>query len=464
MRTLGVPQLARRTLAAPLVLVLALAAACGEASVPEPSPYTGAEATAVASGCVARFDCPGDAEELAAEAAAVGLAAAWRLGTESYAPFYSDLHPRYAHDPEGAEPTPVPGRPSSDGWRAVSSHQHSAPGGETPWASGVKHIIADGDSKGFDFALITDHNTIGAWFIKEFVTQGRTTPLRGEEWTSKLGHATLFDFSATTAADVFNPCDHNGATCADAESERQTLVRQVHARGGLVIINHPVLATYAWPGTLAGADGAEIGPTISNLPANESIDWWVRQIEAWLAEDLRGVASPQPLLTAWGGSDYHYLRPKPAPEEDAPCNLLYAPEGTIASIKEAVRARHNQVIYEAHGPQVFLGVDLGGGGEFNDFMAGDFVAAPVGTAFDLQVRIIGGKGDELSLIETTLVQSETETIARQVRIIERPVTSDDWVYRLRRTRQAHSRSFIRAQLGTSLLVRRPKTVTNPVYF
>ena len=176
--------------------LLQLAAGCGAGAGASATQGVTSE-NAETGGCQGSDGCAVlDAEDVAL-ARGAELADEWRRYSSDYAPFYAASHPRYEADPVAPELPPVPGQPSATGWVWIGSHMHTSPGGEHPSAAGVKHIMEDGDAKGFDYQLLTDHNSIGAWFMKEFAPLRHAVPLRGEEWTSSLGHATLFDFAAT---------------------------------------------------------------------------------------------------------------------------------------------------------------------------------------------------------------------------------------------------------------------------
>lgn len=356
----------------------------------------------------------------------------------------------------------APGRPAvqDDEWVLVANHLHTAPGGSTPWESGLKHILEYCSNRKIEFAFITDHNSIESWFLKNFHTTGACTPIGGMEWTSDGGHANLVAFQASGPEGAILPCNSKGLPpCPPgAGQDYQGMVNATHARNGLVLINHPVLTHYKWPDATFHADAVEINRTWSDKTGQAARAWWHRRL-------LLGEK-----LTAVGGSDYHYFRPlrdealddclRPldsspwSPDIETPVNLVRVPEKTVPAVLAAIKAGHVQVLRDLEQPRVFIGCDVDGDGNFDDFMMGDRVRAMPGKPFDLQLRVVGGKGRKLNLIEAKVGAPSRSTKVESV-----PVTSDDFRLPLTRTSEAGVVRFLRAEIDD-----RGDTVTNPVYY
>ena len=134
-----------------------------------------------------------------------------------------------------------------------------------------------------------------------------------------------------------------------------------------------------------------------------------------------------------GGPPLRGRRPKAAsgagqytttPRIDSPLNLVHG------DVRSAIEGRRNQIVFETGGPRVFIGVDADFDGSFSDFEAGDFVTTPEDEDFVVQIRVLDGAGDELHVIETRI----DATLTRSVHVIDVPVTTDDFVYALTRSR------------------------------
>lgn len=362
--------------------------------------------------------------------------------------------------------TAVPGQPVYDPaqWVLVANHLHSAPGGSNGWSSGVKHILTYCSARNIEFALMTDHNAIKTWFLPEFRVTGKTTPVGGMEWTSEQGHANLIGFTASTPEQAILPCGIRGqAPCAqEGQQDHASMVKQVHERGGLVIINHPVLKGYKWPAGTCGADAVEVNRSWSDRYGVAARQWWHDKL-------LKGDH-----ITGFGGSDYHYFRPLSSSDEEegleesehsneasplspdieTPVNLVRVGEKTVAAVMDAVRAGHVQVLSDLTQPRVFLGCDANGDGVFDDYMMGDRVRLAEGSRVVIQVRVLGGKGQRLRVFDAKVGEMLS---GRGPEVHD--ITSDDFVLALERTASAGKDRFLRTEVGE-----RGANVTNPLYY
>lgn len=346
-------------------------------------------------------------------------------------------------------------------WVLVANHLHTAPGGSTPWEQGVKHILEFCSERKIEFAFITDHNSIESWFLRNFRKTGACTPIGGMEWTSDGGHANLVGFRASGPDGAILPCNSKGLPpCppGSAGQDYQGMVNATHASNGLVFINHPVLLNYKWPEATFQADAVEINRTWSDRTGRNARAWWHRRL-------LLGEK-----LTAIGGSDYHYFRPlreenrddclQPldsspwSPDIDTPINLVRVSEKTVPAVMAAIKAGHVQVLRDLEQPRVFIGCDVNADGNFDDFMMGDRIRALPGKPFELQFRVVGGKGRQLNLIE-----AQVGNPARSAKVESVPVTSDDFSLLRVRTSEAGTARFLRAEIDD-----RGDTVTNPIYY
>lgn len=387
----------------------------------------------------------------------------------------------------------VPGQPPFDpsAWHLVANHLHSSTGIAQYKKAGVRRIFHLARRKGIRMVVVTDHNLVAHWFDPLFVETEGVIPVRGSEWTSQEGQANLVDFQVQDAMDTVVPCDWEFAPepCVNG-IDYQDMVREVHERDGLVILNHPRLAGHHWPADPFGADAVEVSANLTDTWGQQGREWWHRR----LAEGSR--------LTGVGGSDWHYQVPGGSPQPpghrpdqehlldpDAPgdafdhdhdnglageacateagveqgwpkpafaahVNLVRMQTPGVPALREAIRAGHVLVQREPGAPGLFLGVDVDGDQRFEEVRAGDRV--PAGDApVRLQVRVLEGEGERLRVLVSFLEPGGR----RHEEVHVHQVESQDAVFAFRLPRGAAGGSFLRAELGT-----RGLAVSNPVFF
>ena len=211
-------------------------------------------------------------------------------------------------------------------------------------------------TRGLDFVFVTDHNTTSTF--GRFGDEPGVLVGRGVEVTYERGHCNVLG--------VVGDEDWLGQlrfpypsepTSADPYPSIDALVRRAVETGGVVSINHPFLAPWAWtfrPTDLRQVPAVEISNDPSrgdNRAANpRAIAWWTE-----LLEDGHRI-------TGVGGSDYH--RPMPRHGEHKPCDELGLPTTwvrasacTEAAILEGVRAGR---VWVENGAVASLMVEHGG--------------------------------------------------------------------------------------------------------
>ncbi len=377
---------------------------------------------------------------------------------------------------------PVAGQPVYDPaqWVQVASHVHSSTGIGKYRPEGLSRIFELGRDHGFGMAVITDHNTVAHWFDPRFTTTHGVVPVRGSEWTSQDGHATLVEYSVGGVQDVINPCDYQGE-CADG-IDYASMVQKVQSRGGLVIVNHPTLKRHVWPENSFGADAVEVNRNLTDVYGRGGRAWWHRR----LASGER--------MAAWGGCDWHYWIPGSDPEDeamardqvdgvgthgllphgrdhvcvagkatieawpypafrDAP-NLVRLTEKTPAGLMAAIKGRRVMVRRSVGEAMVFLGADLDGDRKFDDAREGDVIGSGSGTV-SFQARVLGGNKDDLRVIVSFAGPGGTRVEAMR----EVPVRGDDFAYAFRVARGRPGASFVRLELGD-----KGRAVSNPIFF
>jgi len=206
----------------------------------------------------------------------------------------------------------VAGQPGydPDEWALVANHTHSSTGIGKYRPEGLEAIVEKASEGGYAMVIVTDHNTVEHWYDPAFTASGDVVLVQGTEWTSDDGHANIVGYATEDAADVVVPCDweHAAEPCSGG-IDYQDMVEEVHARDGLVIINHPRLRRHLWPEDAMGADAVEVNRNLTDVFGRGGRAWWHRR----LAEGHR--------MAAVGGSDWHYWSPfgndpEPGPHHD----------------------------------------------------------------------------------------------------------------------------------------------------
>lgn len=358
--------------------------------------------------------------------------------------------------------SPVPSSVSAEGtWKLVANHLHSSAGGDSHWSRGIRHIRQFCAENRIDHGILTDHDTIGGWFDPAFDTGPGAVLIRGQEWTSVEGHANLVNFSASGPQDAVVPevpGDYDGVPPRPrpaAVIDHARTIRAVHARGGLVFINHPALRGYRWPDQTFGADACEVNGTWENPSGANAKAWYARRLMAGQR------------IGAVGGSDYHYLRPKRrgvfTPDIEKPINLVRVEGEGVPGVLAGFRARHVQVLASPAAPRCELSIDaitglLGerwgdtqGDGR-PDGIGGDIRTVKAGQSVKLTARVTGGKGQKLTfhdVVSGAGAEYTTSTLA---------ITSDDFTFTVVRSGSGSGRRCTYCEVGSL------KTLTNPIWY
>lgn len=230
-------------------------------------------------------------------------------------------------------------------WYAGDLHVHSVQSGD---ARATLDQIADlARSRGLDFVVVTDHNTISQ---TEFLVaaQARHPDLLfipGMELTTYAGHLGLFGTVLYHDHGLQEPFDVAG------------LIEQVHAEGGLVSVNHPALdlgdlcigCAFEHPLEGIRVDAVEIQTgglePVGGLFTDEAIAFWEAQDH----------------VAAVGGSDDHRAGMDLGFSESpigSPTTMVYASELSIEAILQGIRDRRTVVkLQEPEDPMVELVVE-----------------------------------------------------------------------------------------------------------
>ena len=339
----------------------------------------------------------------------------------------------------GDEPVdafPVNPEPLGENWRLFINHAHTNYSEDNPDMELFKASVTNLISRTNDIATasntngavtITDHRTIDALFDPGFAPIGNAVPIIGEEWGTG-GHAGVLGFSGNTPV----------AETSDTPEGYEAMITEAHARGGIVIANHP---GKDWKTDRAlDIDGIEI----LNSPAwdarNEyALGWWQRLLAA--GEQITAVA----------GTDVHFsFHPLQMAN-----NLVYAPSNSQQDMLDAVKAGRSLVIVSPAGGRVMLNADFDNDGDYSDTMVGDKlnISSLVQTVA-FEARLEGTKpASKLKLIDR-------DGVFYEKRMGQGPGW-DGSTYRFTRTFSSLKRNFVRAEVDELLIG--PVCLTNPIY-
>lgn len=275
-------------------------------------------------------------------------------GVEAAVTVTLDSSPR-ALAPQPARTRPV--RPGA-GWYRGDLHCHSF---HSDAAGSPEVLHAAARQAGLDFLAVADHNTTTQRRYFDAASSPDLVFVRAMEVTTGRGHANVFGVDGWIDFRMVRPSDAHALAAA------------VHARGGLLSINH---------------DKPDI-PWRHDWPEADLMEAW--QLP-WLAWNWVSLARWQERLAAGlrlpmvGGSDWHQpaeLRPEGPFALARPTTVLWLPELSEDAVLAAMAAGRGYVTEGPTGPHLELtlgGAQMGGTG-----------SGPV------EVRVGGAPGDTLTL-------------------------------------------------------------------
>ncbi len=216
-------------------------------------------------------------------------------------------------------------------------------------------LISMCKKKGFDYMIITDHNTnsVGhTWPTKEGILI-----IQGEELTTKLGHINFWG--------VEKP--FSGSFAVNGMEDMMCIVEEAKANGATASVNHPTCKKCTWllPLDDFPLDCVEVwnGPMrIDNMTA---IEWWHKEL-------LKGRR-----IGAVGGSDYHndyvvtdFL--------GNPCTIVLAESNTTDDVLRALREGRSVITHDPDSTMIYL--------TCGEAQLGDTVEWKEGIKADLKVK------------------------------------------------------------------------------
>jgi predicted metal-dependent phosphoesterase TrpH len=267
----------------------------------------------------------------------------------------------------------------SAGWYRGDLHCHTFHS-DALGAPDVLHAAAR--QAGLDFLAVCDHNTISQRRYFHPHSSPGLVFVRGMEVTTATGHANVYGVDDWIDFRMTRP------------SDAHVLARLVHARGGLLSVNHDK-PTIPWDYELPKIDCMEVWQSAWMAWNWVSLDRWQQRLAAGLR------------ICAIGGSDFHQpetLQPEGPLVLARPTTVLRMPALSEDNVLIAMREGRGYVTESPSGPHLEIGVD--------GRPMGSAVAAPR----ILEATVRGAAGDTLALIDAS------GTVAAV------PIPSDDWRY------------------------------------
>jgi hypothetical protein len=272
-------------------------------------------------------------------------------------------------------PVHAPGivRPEA-GWYAGSVHCHTAYSYDahmTGTPSTVPELIDRHAGAGYDFVVITDHNSARAHH--DFAAVAKSHPemllLFGNELTTLHGHANTLGIT---------PGRHFDFRLDPGDARLPTIIAETHAQDALFVVNHPFqkCPDCAWrfpEEEWRDADAIEVWNREWKDRDRMAVDWWDEMLKA-------GRRIP-----AVGGSDYHRDN-----NPLSPATWVHADNLSREAVLSAIRKGRSFITDGARGPQIFLTTADG------STIPGDAVEWT--RALPVSVRVVGGAGMSLRLV------------------------------------------------------------------
>ncbi len=236
-------------------------------------------------------------------------------------------------------------------WFTGAGHSHTT---HSDGRQSVAAALRAARAAGADFYGLTDHNTLEQCADSGFHPIPGLVPVRGEEWTSGRGHATVLGIEGQERLAV--------------ESVPQ-MVDDATWRGGLVVVNHPVDPLghrwQRWPELDPGIDGIEVMNSLVCFPPRgdrAALNWW---------HDILSSGRP---VAAVGNDDFHGRYPFEA--RLASCSRVFAGSDEPDSILSGIKLGRVMACSRNDGRRLYLYADTNDNGRW-DVVGGEHVRSPV---------------------------------------------------------------------------------------
>lgn len=321
-------------------------------------------------------------------------------------------------------------RLSGKAWRRGDLHSHTY---HSDAKGSPEALVAAARARGLEFLAITDHNTASHHAFLGALQRPDFLVIPGQEITTDRGHTNVWgvdgwiDFRLLGDADV------------------ELLVKEAHARGGVISVNHPKQGGPPWTYPIVdGFDCFEAWQMLWPIHNREAVDLY----DSLLRQGRR--------LTLVGGSDWHHPADYAGPSGSAwteGCNIghpttwLDLTELSVDAVLDALRRGAAFVSEAPSGPMVQVrvgGVDMGGS-----------LTVRSGETPEVEGLVVGARGDRVRWIGSSGVLREAD--------IDDDVFVDRW-------QLTEPTAYVRLEVyrrfgegGAGAPVERVRALSNPVY-
>lgn len=239
----------------------------------------------------------------------------------------------------------------------------------------VEDLLMVAKERELDFLAVTDHNTHSHHYKLAELSSNDLLLIPGEELTTYRGHANVWGLNGWADFRIHH------------DSDLDTLIDDIHARGGLFSVNHPK----ALPECLGCDWDYAIPERADSLEAWQG-PWMLKNWESLVRYDE--VLKQGRRLTLVGGSDRH----QPGyPDNDplvlqlgSPSTFLYLEELSVLAVLKAIRQGQAFVSESPQGPRLELRV--------GEAVMGQCVE--VGKDYEVSAHVAFAKGDRLYWLGT----------------------------------------------------------------
>lgn len=324
-------------------------------------------------------------------------------------------------------PAPVVSRVGT--WLKGDLHVHSTYSGDaTTLGDDIAGVVRAGEAAGLDFLALTDHRTADCLRDPAFqAAQTKLVLIAGEEW-GQPGHAGALGLIRDPVAHTQD--ETRGA--AVALQGIQAVIDDVHAMGGVFVLNHPIDNRTPWNWPVDRFDGLEAWN--QSWAFGSPNDVALADVQAWAtahgfgqpgapalppevvsAVSVTGGGSNRQRLAlfdahlsagrhvaAVGGGDSHYMI---LPGQ--PTTVVFAEQPTKAGVLDGIRHGRTLVQRMPDAPSVEFTADGTGNGVF-DAIVGDRLR--LGRAVTFQIHVRGAQDGKLELVKNGAVV-QTWTVA-----------------------------------------------------
>ena len=263
-------------------------------------------------------------------------------------------------------------------WYKGDLHSHSR---YSDGSSSVSSIIANAESKGFTFYVLTDHDKTYTsnpgnpihWKDTAYHSN-KMILLYGTEWTTNNGHACIWNSKPFIYDSIFQ---------ANKLGQPDKAAEIGKGQGGIFSVNHPLSGSLRWEYNYNFEfQSLEIlnGP-FSYLPSNN------KNVITTVWEPLLLSGKR---ITAVGGSDMHYLNSwltSFLPNLGSPTTYVFSNQNNAEGIIDGIKKGHVCISNSPSEPHLDFFADIHQNNQFN-FMMGDEIA-DTNSLIIFKVNLIG---------------------------------------------------------------------------